>query len=1405
MYIWKRFWHPRESGITLDYSCCLPDPESEWGSILNPHVVAFDTLVDIPCLGLLGEPGIGKSHAMQLEKAAIDTRIQSHGDETLWINLRSYGSESRLIHDLFESPAFASWREANYQLHIFLDSLDECLLKIANVATLLIEEFAKYPHERLFLRIACRTADWPDVLESGLREVWGKDAVQVYEIAPLRRKDIVEAADAEGLNVDGFLREIDQKEVVPLAIKPITLIFLLNKFRKDAELPSRQVDLYEAGCRLLCEETNPSRIASRATGTLNADQRLTVAARIAAITIFANRFAIWSGVNRGDIPEEDVTIEDLYGGQETVKGNSFEINDDVLRETLSTGLFVARGANRLGWAHQTYAEFLAARYVTQHNMSLAQVMGLLLSSGESGRKLVPQLRETAAWLASLRPDVFHEIVKLEPEMVLRSDVATADPADRAALVQALLDGYDTEQLIDWDWGTRRLYRKLAHPRLAEQIRPFISDRAKGIMVRRVATDIAESCEEHDLENDLLTVVLDPTEALSVRENAAYALWQIGSDNSKAKMKPLAAGKGGHDPNDILKGYGLLVTWPEHLTAQELFDCLTPPKNESLYGAYQQFLYSGFSEQIQPADLPLALSWVTELHVGHKVSYHLEEPIDAILLRAWQYLDSPGVLDAFTRFALAQFQLHRGLLGSDFPHGRSASQLADAIQHEENKRHQFLLSVLPRIESKDAVFLFTQLGPRLVTVNDIPWMIEYGLAVNSPAIKSSVAHLISWIFDKDNLQQIEAVFLASKQDSVFDAELARYFSPLAIDSPEAQEQKTQYLEMQRWQQPREETPLEPPPAERIAKCLEAVESGDTEKWWSLCMEMTLELYSTHYGNELEADLYKLPGWISSDATTRSKIVQAAKKYVLERDSEPDRWLGTNVFYRPAAAGYKALYLLMEEDPDFLSALPTSVWQKWAPIVAAYPREFGEQKDTHRLQLLLKLAYRSAPNEVIDVVMNLIDKENTALDNIFAIRAFEDCWDACLANAILTKAKDKKLKPSCMGDLLQSLLKHGNNEAGVFAQSMVSLPIAQGSEERARAFAAAYALLTCTQDAGWSVVWLAVQQDTQFGREVFEAVAYHDISVGNVWSRLNESQLSDLYIWLVHQYPFEDDPHIDGGHAVSPREQIAHWRDTLLSHLQGRGTYEACEGIRRIVSEFPDRLHIKRALLEAQTLLRRRTWTPIRPRELLRLADDNSTRYVQSGEQLLAMLVESLRRLEQRLHDETPAVVDLWNEVSKEVYRPKDENRLSDYVKRHLDEDLRQRGVIVNREVEIRRGEGASPGERTDIHVDAVVHNSQEDNYDVISAIIETKGCWHPELESAMETQLVNRYLKDNHCQHGIYLVGWFNCEQWDKDDPRRKRAPSLTIAQAQEQFDKQAMSLSARGSVIQAVVLDVALR
>jgi hypothetical protein len=293
------------------------------------------------------------------------------------------------------------------------------------------------------------------------------------------------------------------------------------------------------------------------------------------------------------------------------------------------------------------------------------------------------------------------------------------------------------------------------------------------------------------------------------------------------------------------------------------------------------------------------------------------------------------------------------------------------------------------------------------------------------------------------------------------------------------------------------------------------------------------------------------------------------------------------------------------------------------------------------------------------------------------------------------------------------------------------------------------------------------------------------------------LAELFIWLTHKYPYSEDPDRDGGGRVTERESIAHWRDAILQNLKVKGTRQACDAIRRISQEFPDLHWLKWTIMEAENHVRRHTWVPLKPSDILTLTANQELRLVQSGDQLLEVVIESLKRIEAKLQGETPIAQFLWG-GTKTSPRPRDEGSFCDFIKWQLEEDLRGRGIIINREVQIHRGE------RTDIHLNAVVRGQPQEGYDSLTLIIEAKGSWHPELGTAMETQLLGQYLQNNPCMHGLYLVGWFNSDKWDDGDYRKKQVPKLTVEEAQIKFEAQALELSKQGKLIKAFVINASI-
>ena len=1410
-YDWKRFWCPRGGSLNLQDGGYLVDPDGTLGRRWNADLRTFDAIADLPCLVMLGEPGMGKTSTMRSERRAIDTSVQAGGGDTLWLDLRSCGSEYQIVRKLFESEKFESWSAGDHHLHVFLDSLDECRLRVDNVAALLADELMEVPVGRLSLRIGCRTAEWPKTLEDGLKALWSEESIGVYELAPLRRVDVATAATANGLEPDTFLRGVQEAEAAPLAIKPVTLGFLLESYGKSGGLPSRQVELYLDGCRRLCEERNEDRVEAGRTGELSADQRLAVAARIAAVTTFSNKYAVWTGLERANLREDDVLVRGLAGGTEAVGGDEFAVGEEAVKEALATGLFSARGPERLGWAHQTYAEFLAARYLAQRGLGMEQTMSLISHPDDLQGKLVPQLHETAAWLASMSPEVFRKIADTDPEVLLRSDVASTDVDDKVALVDTLLRLYDEGKLPDAGTIPHSQYRKLEHPGLADQLEPYIADAGKDLVARTAALDIAEACELRSLQGVAVEVALDADQPFLVRKDAVRFVAHVGDGHTRGRLKPLAVGAAGDDPDGDLRGWALEAVWPEHMSAEELFGALARP-NDNYLGSYAFFLLNELPESLRPADLPVALSWVEDQQRRHDMSYRLADLMDQIMLQAWDCLDAPGVREAFAGAALARLRQYDEIV-RERPSSFGTTEeppFSDRVAADDAKRRGLMEKMVELLQAEDdEAWMLVHYKTPLLLGKDAAWLIGKLEAETSDRKRQILAALLRRAFYHWDNEQHEIVYLAYERNPALADEVGRFFDAVDLSSEEARKQREYHEEANNWRQEREERPSpDPPMAERIVRALDDFEAGDVDAFWQrLYYFLQFDASGFARVSGIEWDVTALPGWQVADAATRSRIVEAAKRYILEGKPNTDEWLGKGVIYPQAFAGYRALRLLQNLSPDSLSDIPEHAWERWAPMILDFPISTGTGEGEPHLELVAT-AYRRAPGAFIDTLLFLLKKENEEKGHLFILHDLKRCWDDRLAGILLEQAKDPRMKPPCVEHLLKDLLDYELGEAEEFAKTLVDSWSGADEDGRARAIAAAEALVFHTGDAGWPVVWAAMQRNDEFAGELVGAIAngahHSDLSS----KRLSERQAADLYIWLVRRYPhseyyiqYREDSLADIGF----RESVSMWRDDIPRDLQNRGTPEACRQIERIMAELPElQDRLKWTLHHARAETRRKTWAAPRPEYVLSLARGRTTRLVQNGDQLLEALIESLGRLQNRLQGETPAVFALWNEAGGS-YTPKDEERLSDEIKLHLEQDLAGRGVVVNREVVIRRGGGGRRGERTDIHVDAAVPGSDQDQYDTVSAIIETKGCWNRELGMAMEDQLVNRYLQDNECRHGLYVVGWFNCQQWDDVDQRKVRAPRHSIDVARERFEDQASRLSQGGLLVRSVVLDTSLR
>lgn len=1198
-YSWPRFWCEREGSLWLSGGY-LSSAAVEYN-----NVVPFEKIAHIPCLALLGEPGIGKSNALKAARESLKAQLGADAEQQVFsLDLSPFGEENRLVQNLFENEQFKAWLVGSYPLHLFLDSLDEGLLRIDTLAALLANELEKYPIKRLHLRIACRTAEWPAFLELRLSQLWGEKNFKAYELAPLRAEDAREAAKSEELNVEHFLSEVESKEASPLAAKPVTLRLLLNLFKKYHRLPTTQAELYERGCLSLCEDPSGSRKATRRIGELTITQRLRVAARIAAITIFSNKANIWTASDTGEQLESDVMVSELAGSHERDTDDvTFHVTEQAIHDTLTiSGLFTARGPNRLGWGHQTFAEFLAAWYLDYLQLDDKTILRLLRHSDDEDSLIVPQLYETAAWIASMRPQIFRRLMQIEPLVLLRSDVLAADETTRAELAASLLELFAEEREID-QWEIRHKYSKLKHSKLAAQLRPYIKDKQKGFLVRRVAIDIAEECQLAELLNELADIALDQSEALHTRVGAAVAVSRIEGDSSvKARMKPLALKEAGDDPNLELKGYGLISVWPEHMTAEELFNCLTTPI-ESFYGGYKSFLNRNLTEKLQVKDLPIALRWAEQQHEGG-FSYSIKDVIDNIMLKAWEHLDQPEILAAFARVALKRIKHHEDIL-SRF----NTTDKLLAMRQETDKRRKVWKQIFPLLaEQKDLIWIgFSKVLS--LHGDDVSWLIEEFFEADDAKLKQVIIGIIKDFINRWSgtaPDVLTAILSACEKSEAFKTEFDDFFKPVLFNSPQEQQTRESYEQLYGWRKKTEDQddeededkPLTPSPSQRVLLMLNKFEQGNTDAWWQLNLEMTLEPGSKFYGDELESDLTKLPGWKEANEETKERIIEGAKKYLLEGNPQTDKWIGTNTIYRPAFAGYRALFFLSQVDPRFIESLAPGIWQKWSSIIFHYPVFNGSGEETfNRHRKLIATAYRHAPGAVIDLLLAEIESTKHE-QKILSLEKLEYCWDARLKGALRNKLTDENIPSILMDKLLDKLLELNDAETEAFAHSLLKLPLSEEEVLQKRAVVAAASLLQHSPDVGWQSVWPAFTSDAEFGKRVVESLSF-SFKRKNLL-QLTERQVADFYLWLSRQYPHKEDPNIMGVHAVGAREEIGNWRDSLLQHLKERGTPEAVNAIEGIAHELPELEWLKWTLLEAKKNVRRHRWKPLQPIQIINLA-------------------------------------------------------------------------------------------------------------------------------------------------------------------------------------------------------------
>ena len=1185
---WKRFWVPLGSQISCGISGqgFFDDPEAEPG-FLNKTARRLDDLVSEECLVLLGEPGLGKSIA--LEQAFPEINHAAGGDQTtIWIRFRDIPDASTFTRRILESFRWRSWIEGDHRLTLVLDGLDEGLIKIKNFVSFLTSELRSCPLNRLRLLVACRTADWPIAAGEHLLDLWKSTLAKgVWELCPLRWIDAVSAAESDGVSPVDFLDQVFARNVITLAARPTTLFFLLRQFKSDGQLGGSHREIYERGVLDLCREPDPERaeankFSEKESQIISPEKLRDGAALLAAMLVLSGRSAL-STSNREDPAEKgDLNLHSLVEN-EKVRGSGNQLH---VFASVNTALFSSGGENRVGFAHQSFAECLAARQVS--NLPLVQLRRLFCGMDDNEEHVIPQLAETAAWLAGSNDDFLTHLLKIDPGVLLRSDVTRIQGNRQEQIVRAILEAFKELELFD-DFDTRRFLSGLKHDRLAEQLWEYVKDDTLNVIVRRVALDIAEECKLAELNDTLLGMLSRPGVDQQVKERAARVLVKTLADEQLNKLEPLVHGSCGPDPEDQLKGYGLARLVPGYWRLSQSLAHISPPKDWQFHGAYDSFLNYRCPGYITVEDLPALLSWL----VGIDQCFDVLNPFCGLaygaMCLALRHLDQPQIRDPGIR--LWKKDLYR-------QRSHRSRELAK-LWGNQSIRQSFACYILqdPQTTEHDVSHLFSFEFP-LLEGSDLGWVLERLPTIdqNRQPIWAHAVWLLTMRHDITEwwdlfLQRLEIPALKSRFS------LVRAWD---MNEPVARKAKADHLRQQRRRHRFERGISASDLQARIEEELERISEGNSSRWVNLCHYLPLEEGDKCYPPFLHHDVTQMPGWLVADEKRRSRIKAAARSFLIDCSDDFETLQARSTFSDP---GYLAIWLLRDEfytDEE----LQRSVAKNWINTIVG---RVDDAVDHH--EEMVALAYRLNGDATIDALRQDAEESFRRGDgHILTWRPFARCWDARLTAVLEEFTVSHWTKRASLTTSLCFLFEHDSVAFQRWMRRVLPRIKKLPYDTRVTIAAVAHALAPAET---WDAVWSMIVEDKVFGEKVLLTIA-SNVVLGDRRKApsLTPDKLGKSVELLYSLFPPSESERKSG--YVTPRQAVADHRCWMLDLLTTCPDSQAGEELIRLANVFPQHAIEFRYRYQDHLKTRRRLlWQPPPPVDLIEIMIDQRLDWCGTG--------------------------------------------------------------------------------------------------------------------------------------------------------------------------------------------------
>ena len=866
-----------------------------------------------------------------------------------------------------------------------------------------------------------------------------------------------------------------------------------------------------------------------------------VAARIASLTMLGGRDIIarhTEEIGNGDLP-----IDEIAGGCETVGDERFAVTGELVASTLDTPLFSLRGPERYGFDHQTFAEHLAADYLS--GCAPTQLRRLLCVSFEGQERVAPQLAEVAARLATMNSYWCEHLISTEPELLLRADASPLTDEQRERAIGGVLRKAARQEAFD-EAGTGFFYHTLRHPRLAAQLRTYIEDPTHNAVVRRMALSIAGDAKVSELEPLLW-------ERIEARDPAfagvCGALWDITGLHSRDRL--IAALHGDLPDNDRgnLRDLAINKLVPTALSVRDVLPFLTPPSAERISFAH------GIGKHLTLEDVPSVLAAMeTGRFTGHDF-IGLNELGARAFEMAMETLDDLKIGAALAHYWRMCARNYHAL---PYRSSQDPNPLRGLDEPAKRRRLIRLLLELPESEAHD----IDRGEMTLVRQEDAEWMLEElpeiaqeHRPVWAQVCARQVWHALPSCRDEliharhaDFPELREAFPAAGRFDIATTLRRLRRAQELRMERIRARNSR-------RWRQYSR--------AELMVPIWRELETNDTV-WVGFCdrarkredTDPTPDHHADH------GDITTSPGWVESPMTDNAPVFALPHGGFLSsgiivhvRSKNGINWT--------SAACFAIALLRKEIDSDYDSR--AAIEHNWPRVVFDNP----DDQNSAVQRAAVAAVYQLMPDVAADRLALRLCADNCKDGYLLDLERYVGCWDSRLVDVVRQFLFTRGLKPRALRRVFAFLAENDRESAISLFDEMLTLrggfaPL--NARGRALLSIALFVLVPERWDRGWTAL---NKCNAPISRRVFfEAASEYLDRDFRFHEPLTTAQLTSLCarVWQLFPAVEYNEWHDAHGH-VGSRHMMPGLRDGLTGALVTRGTLEACESLQTLADLVP----------------------------------------------------------------------------------------------------------------------------------------------------------------------------------------------------------------------------------------------